>query len=342
MSEVKQVPTRWLWFPYIPYGRVTFFEGDPGIGKSWLTCAIAKAVANGELLPGQEIMRPPQPKKVLLASAEDDAADTVGPRLTAMGANLENIISVTEPFFLDPDGLGRLEATVKQHDIKLIIVDPLVAYLGDKVDMHRANEVRPMLAGLYYLAKKYQLAVVIVRHYRKGEAENVLHKGQGSYDFAAAVRSIIQVEWAKNGKDRIMWHVKHNGTPKGKPLAYTIVQTDCSIEDNDDGTLQIWVKGEFQWLGEANEDELQPKTVNTTPKLRQQAIDFLIQQLSAGPKPAIEVQTAAVKAGISVKTLTRAKQGLAVSDKIDNVWVWKLVPTLDNLGSDHETDNILH
>ena len=103
LADVEPEPVKWLWYPYVPAAKLSCITRDPGVGKSWIICAIAAAVSRGEKLPGQKIALPPQ--KVLLLSAEDGLADTLYPRLAAMGADMNNIFVPDEYFVLDGQGI---------------------------------------------------------------------------------------------------------------------------------------------------------------------------------------------------------------------------------------------
>jgi hypothetical protein len=160
IADVKAEKVNWLWQPYIPKGKLTLEEGDPGIGKSWISLAIATAVTLGKGLPGQESV---EPANVLLASAEDGLGDTIRPRLDAMGADISRIFAIEGALTLDETGLARLESYLERVRPSLLIIDPLVAYLGAGVDIHRANETRAVMAQLARLAEKYDSAILCLR-----------------------------------------------------------------------------------------------------------------------------------------------------------------------------------
>lgn len=324
MDDVEPEVMRWLWYPYIPAGKLTIIEGDPGIGKSWITCAIAKAVAGGEALPGQEGRPLAPPQRVLLCSAEDNPADTISPRLRAMGANLKLIHFVNENFTLDKQGIRALEETMRDAAATIVFIDPIVAYLGGKMDMNQANEVREVMTPLAQAAERTGCAIVVVRHLRKASSDTAIYRGIGSIDFTAAVRSVLAVTYARDGKTKLVRHIKHNNTPEGPTLSFDIekgVET-LTAEGTPSG---IWTVGAFKWGPTFVEDEYgPPKGINRTPKSCQKAQEFLVSFLKQGPQPALDVIRAAEAAGIAETTLKRAKTGLVVSDKELNQWVWRL------------------
>lgn len=324
LRDVESVPMRWLWYPYIPAGKLTIIEGDPGIGKSWISCAIAKAVAGGEALPGQEGRPLAPPQKVLLCSAEDNPGDTIKPRLVAMGANLDLIEYVDQPFMLNPEGIRSLEETMRTAAATIVFIDPIVAYLGGKMDMNQANQVRDVMTPLAAAADRTGCAIVLVRHLRKAQSDTALYRGIGSIDFTAAVRSVLAVTYARDGKTKIVRHIKHNTTPEGPTLSYEIEKGVETLLP-DGSPSGIWTMGAFKWGPTFSEDTYGPATtINRTPKSSAKAQQFLISFLKDGPKPSLEVIRAAEASGIPETTLKRAKMGLVRAIKEPKQWLWTL------------------
>jgi predicted ATP-dependent serine protease len=146
MSEVEAEEIDWLWHPYIPLGKLTIVEGDPGIGKSYLTLAIAAAISNGEALYGIDKI---EPDNVLLYTAEDGIADTIRPRLDALSADVERICSIEGLLVASEDkAFDELEQHIINSLSRLVIIDPLVGFMGGKMDMNKANEVRAITSRL--------------------------------------------------------------------------------------------------------------------------------------------------------------------------------------------------
>lgn len=307
LSDIEPEEVNWLWYPYIPAGKLSIIEGDPGMGKSFITCALAADISQGRKLPGQKEALPPQ--KVLMLSAEDGLGDTVRPRIEAMNGDMTRIFVSDDYFILDKDGLEELEDLMKTVAATIVFMDPIVAYMGGKVDMHKANEVRALMTPLSEIAKTTGCAIVAVRHLRKGsngKRGKAIYSGIGSIDFTAAVRSVMQVGESKGGT-KFIFHAKHNLSPPGDTLAYEI---------ND---------GKFQWQGTVDPADLQDfgKT-NTKPRMQAIAEQFLFDFLKDGAKSAIAVYEAANAARIPKRTLDRAKKGIVHSEKWENEWVWIL------------------
>lgn len=165
----KPEEVKWLWRPYIPRGKLTLSEGDPGIGKSWKALALATAVSNGRGLPGETRQR--EPETVLLLTAEDGLADTIRPRLDALGADVERVHAIYGYAVLDDEGLAELERHISDVNPALVIIDPLVAYMGAGIDINKANQVRSITAKLATLAEKHGAAILAVRHLTKGSRD---------------------------------------------------------------------------------------------------------------------------------------------------------------------------
>lgn len=313
LSDVTSEVVKWLWHPYIPFGKLTLLEGDPGVGKSWLALAIATGVSLGHGLPNQsELACGP----VLLASAEDGLSDTIKPRLTAMQANTGIISAIEDLFTLDEAGFEQLEEKIIEVTPVLVIIDPLVAYLSGNMDINKANQVRFATARLHHLAEKYGPAIIAIRHLTKGGSLKPIYRGLGSIDFTAAARSVLLA-----GQDpdlpniRGFAHIKHNLSPKGEPIGYEITEQG------------------FFWLDHSDLTEDRILEVSTDGSKGQDAEDFLKEQLSGGPvlSEAL-IREAKERLEISEATLNRAKRKIKVTayrqgelgKKGGGKWYWKL------------------
>ncbi len=145
MADVIASQVDWLWYPFIPYGKLTIIQGDPGDGKSTLILNIAARLSKGEGL--EDEMTPMEPMNVIYQTAEDGLADTVKPRLEQAGANCSRISIIDESEKSVSMVDERLEAAIVRQKAKLLILDPIQAYLGSGTDMNRANEAREMTKG---------------------------------------------------------------------------------------------------------------------------------------------------------------------------------------------------
>ncbi len=315
MADVKAEDVDWLWQPYIPKGKLTLAEGDPGIGKSWVSLAIATAVTLGKGLPCQESV---EPSNVIVASAEDGLGDTIRPRLDAMGANVSRIFAIEGALTLDETGFTILNNYLERVRPALIIIDPLVAYLGASVDIHRANETRAVMAQLAKLAEKFNVAILAIRHLTKGGMSKAIYRGLGSIDFTAACRSVLLAGCdPQNSQSRALVQIKSNHAPFGPAIGF-------ELRD-----------GGFYWTGESTLTATQILATDTGTGASEldEAMTFLKDELADGEVPAKDIYQAAQNTGIAKRTLERAKAKLqAKSRKIGDTWFWYLTkatsPTL--------------
>src|SRR5215213_1284336 len=314
LADVQPEQVDFLWYPYIPKGKLTLIEGDPGVGKSWLTCAFAAATAAGA---GPDGWMQGSPGNVLMLGVEDGLADTIRPRLDAMQADVKRIFALEGALILNDIGLLTLEAEISEVCPMLVVIDPLVAYLGAGVDLHRANETRAVMSRLAKLAETYHCAIVSIRHLTKGGKDRAIYRGVGSIDFTASCRSALLVgSDPDNSNSRAIVHIKSNLTEMGCAVGYKISQ------------------GRFYWTGTSDltagrilasvGNEEKGSALRT-------AEDFLREVLSDGPRASKEIDREAKEAGITKITLNRAKQSLGVKARKEGRpgengqhWVWVL------------------
>lgn len=231
MSEVQSQEIDWLWYPFIPYGKLTIVQGDPGDGKTTMVLNIAAKLSKGEGL--EENMKVPEPMNIIYQTAEDGLADTVKPRLESAGADCERVLVIDESDKSLSMSDERLEEAIKQTGARLLILDPIQAYLGGGVDMNRANEARDMTKKLGALAEKYKCAIVLIGHMNKAAGNKAAYRGMGSIDFFAVARSILLVGRVEGQPDiRAVVQIKNNLAAFGHPKAFQLSE------------------GGFEWLGD--------------------------------------------------------------------------------------------
>src|SRR5262249_40140107 len=214
-SDVVPEAIRWRWHPYIPAGFCTIIEGDPGVGKPLLLCAVTAALSAGRALPG-DTARPPM--KVMILTQEDTAQHVIQPRLKAQQANLGNILINDQPFYLDSQGIKRLESSIVRLGFDVVFIDPMVVYM-EGGDPNKAKDVRAFLQPLREVALRTGCAIIVVRHLRKSETSNAKYKGAGSIDIGAAVRSALQLSEVSSDTVEAE-HIKHNFSRKGDTLVF--------------------------------------------------------------------------------------------------------------------------
>jgi len=314
MNEVEATTIDWLWYPYIPFGKITVIQGDPGDGKTTAVLAIAAALTTGALLP--ESKTAAEPMNVIFQTAEDGLGDTVKPRLIQSGADCTRVIVIDESEKELSLSDLRVEQAITQTGAKLFILDPLQAYIGSDVDMHRANEIRPVLKRISAVAEKTGCAVVVIGHLNKGGSKSQ-YRGLGSIDIQAAARSVLTV-----------------GRIKGKPYTRAIVQGKNNLAPEGQAIgFELDPSTGFRWIGTLpiTIDELLSGIMPERDSTYDRAVDFLKSELADGEKPAAFLFELADSKEIQERTLRSAKKALAIrSFKRDNKWFWGALPQAED------------
>ncbi len=308
MSEIQSQEVSWLWYPFIPYGKLTIIQGDPGDGKTTLVLNIAAWLSKGEGLDSE--MKLSEPVNVIYQSAEDGLADTVKPRLELAGADCERILVIDEKEKSLSMVDERLEKAIVQTKARMLILDPIQAYLGGGMDMNRANEARDMTKKLGALAEKYQCAIVLIGHMNKAAGNKAAYRGMGSIDFFAVARSVLLVGRVEGEPDiRAVVQIKNNLAAFGHPKAFAL---------SEDG---------FQWLGdyEITADEVLGGIVPKANKMEQAKRLLRELALTSDTVQSNEIFDMADEQGISKRTLENAKREFGIrAKKINNSWYWEL------------------
>lgn len=219
-ADVEYSPPKWLIAPYFQRGKGTLIQADPGTGKTALMCAIAASVTTGNPIMGLTVETP---GNVLMLSVEDDLGVLRG-RIGANDGDPNKVYfmpNAAEMTINSPE----IEQAVKQVGAKLLIFDPLQAFLGAKIDMFRANETRPALARLFEMCERNDCACAIISHTGKSVlGKSAVNQSLGSVDIPAAMRSVLHI--VRNPEDDtecIAVHVKSSNAPKGRSISYGIV-----------------------------------------------------------------------------------------------------------------------
>lgn len=229
MEDVVSKEVEWLWYPYIPYGKITIVEGDPGEGKTTLVLKLAAAMSRGLPLPCDDD-REREPIHIIYQTAEDGIDDTIKPRLEKAGADCSmiRVIDETEKELSMTD--DRLEQAIVETGARLVILDPIQAYIGAKIDMHRANEIRPVLKHLGMIVEKYNSAIVLIGHMNKAAGSKSTYRGLGSIDIQATARSVLLVARLRDKSNiRIMAHDKSSLAPTGDSIGFEMTEDSGMI-----------------------------------------------------------------------------------------------------------------
>lgn len=302
MSDVELTPVEWLWKPYLPFGKLSVLQGNPGEGKTYFAMNLAAACTNGKLLPNMERM---EPFNVIYQTAEDGLGDTVKPRLIEAGADLDRVLVIDDSDVQLTLSDERIEKAIIENNAKLVIIDPIQAYLGADVDMNRANEVRPIFMRLGQVAQRTGCAILLIGHLNKAAGMQSLQRGLGSIDIAAAVRSVMFIGKLKHDPTmRILTHEKSSLAPPGVSLAFSL---------GDEGGFR-WV-GEYDITADEMLSGIEPQRETKTP----QAKDLICALLAGGKQVLSEdIDKAALERGIPGRTVRDAKRELgdALKSKI--------------------------
>jgi hypothetical protein len=351
LAEVTPQLIRWLWQGYIPLGKVTVLDGDPGLGKSLMTLDLAARVTTHREMPDGS---PGIDGGVVLLSAEDDLADTIRPRLDAAGANVARIEALDavqsvdtdtgevgeRPVFL-PGDLPALREAIERAHAQLVVIDPLMAYLDGDVNAHRDQDVRRALRPLTQLAQETGAAIVVVRHLNKMPGGKAIYRGGGSIGIAGAARSALLVaEHPDDEQRRVLARVKANLAKPVPALAYHVVEVDQGVP-------------RLEWLGATEHTATSLLAMPQDSDERsatEEAVDWLRDLLeeSDGAMGAREVEAERRKpGGPSEKALRMAR--LRICDKPvkegfgeQGKWVWRLKPAAPKMPSDAKMPDPAH
>ena len=317
MEQVEIEKIDWLLYPFIPFGKVTIVQGDPGEGKNTMVLQIIAKLTKGEAVLPSGSDEPAlegktmalEPVNVIYQTAEDGLGDTIKPRLLSAGADCSRVMVIDDNDQALTMMDARLEEAIIKTKARLVVLDPIQGFLGAAVDMHRANEIRPLMKRIAVLAEKYHCAIILIGHMNKNSNGKSSYRGLGSIDFQAAARSVLIVGRIKDEPEiRVVCHVKSSLAPEGKSIAFRL--------DKDTG---------FEWIGEydISADDLLSGE-NRGQKIRS-AKEFLKEVLASGSVAQTKVAEEAESRGIKKKTLWNAKKELEIdSVKIGNQWFWML------------------
>lgn len=314
MEDVVSKEVEWLWYPYIPYGKITIIEGDPGEGKTTLVLKLASALSRGLSLPCDDD-KEYEPIHIIYQTAEDGIEDTIKPRLEKAGADCSmiRVIDETDKELSMTD--DRLEQAIIETKARLIILDPIQAYIGATVDMHRANEIRPVLKHLGTIAEKHNCAIILIGHMNKASGSKSTYRGLGSIDIQATARSVLLVARLRDKPNiRIMAHDKSSLAPAGDAIGFEMTE--------DNGMVCI---GPY----DITIDELLSGNEGRGKKKLDIAENFIKEYFGSNKViPSNEIMMEAAKRSIKRNTLLSAKKKLGITSDKEKAedgtiyWTW--------------------
>jgi hypothetical protein len=331
LSDVEPEHVSWLWPGYLPRGKLVILDGDPGVAKSTLCLELAARVSTGAPMPDGS--GGGRPADVLLLSAEDGLADTIVPRLDAAGADRSRVHALTEVAELQDDGrptkrpaslpadLPEVERIVAEHQVALVVVDVLMAFLGGGVDSHRDQDVRRVLHQLAAIADRNGCTIILIRHLNKAAGSQAMYRGGGSIGIIGAARAAFLVAYDpddETGARRVLAPVKMNLAPMPPALAYVLVE---------DPVLKV---AAIDWTGASAHragDLLRDRGSDDERAERDEAVDWLMTYLadSGGEAKAADVLRAAGGMGYGRTTMHRARRRAGVDSRkggFGGGWVW--------------------
>lgn len=335
-SEIQAKPIQWLWFGRLALGKITLLTGDGGVGKSMLTCDIAYRVTQGIDFSDET---PCLPGEVFFIGAEDGAEDTIRPRLEAAGSDLSKVPLISGPI---PPGekyamqidlsrhLRMLDSLLDQYpEAKLLVIDPIMDFLGPATNSDKATDVRRVLSPLRELAEKHSVAIIAMSHLNKsGKGPKTRSLGSGA--FVQVARVELRVHEDPSDQDRRLLLPVKNNLGKAEGLAYRIEPW----EENPDIGKVCWEEGTVDIsIHDIENDDRKPKKLSA----KSNAKKWLLQLLEDGRVAASEIENAAKEDhGLSWRTVERARSELKNEGLIDNEqtkdgWFWFLTQSTESI-----------
>jgi len=337
VADIEAKPIRWLWRGRIARGKVTLIAGHPGLGKSQAALSLAAIVTAAGKWPldGEHAER----GSVVILSAEDDAADTIRPRLEAAGADISRVYIFEAVRDRDDKGearrrglnlatdISRIAAKIADlGNVSLLIIDPVSAYLGD-IDSHKNADVRALLAPLADMASRHGVAVVLITHLAKNASAEALLRVQGSIAFAAAARAAWGVARDKDTPSRRLFlPLKNNIGNDQTGLAFAV--EGVTLPGGIETSRVVW---EGEPVTVTAEEAFAPDLDREERTAVEEAKEFLAGLLAYGPVPSKQVRADAEGAGHHWSAIRRAQTALgveAVKEGLKGGWTWRLSPKM--------------
>jgi predicted ATP-dependent serine protease len=325
MDQLEAKPVKWLWQNRLARGKLTLIAGDPGIGKSQISCDVAARISAGASWPDGGCA---PLGSIVILSAEDAPNDTLRPRLEAAGATLDRIHILKATIVNGKPATFNLQTHLELLGNKVaelphvaaIIIDPITSYMG-RIDGHQTVDVRAVLEPLAAFAEKHDVAILAISHPPKATQSKALHAVTGSLAFVAAARLVFIAAKEPQTERRLFLAVKNNLGPLAAGLGFSLAQRFVSNEILASHTA--WDSAPVT----TSADEAIAAANNGIPAAMSEAVDFLREELANCPRAAQDIKKAAAEAGVAWRTVARAKAELNVKSTkqgLEKGWVWEL------------------
>lgn len=309
-AYVQETDIEWLWYPFIPYGKITLLQGDPGDGKSTFMLHIAATLSVGGTLPdGTEVK---EKHSVIYQCSEDSNTDTIKPRLMRAGADCDRVAYINEenyPLTIDDP---RIEEAILKTGARLLIIDPIQAYIPSDCDMTNASSMRGIMKKLAEVAARQRCAIVLIGHMTKSGGNKNLYRSFGSIDIAAIVRSVLMIKRdEENPSIRYMFPVKSSLAYEGSAVRFMFTR-ESGLQML--GTCEI----DSMEATDADPADEKGKMIRTERMLR--------ELLGSGDVPSKSVLDIVRDKGISERTARSAAKNIGVrSIRKGNAWYWSIM-----------------
>lgn len=307
-SNITSKAVDWLWYPYIPLGKLTVIQGDPGDGKSTFVLNLVALLTSGFPMPDGFITS--CSRVAVYQCAEDGMADTIKPRLEQAGANCDQVAYIVDDDIALTLEDGRIETVIRETGASVFIIDPIQAFIPPEADMLSATKMRAVLRKLANTAEKYNCAIILIGHMNKGNGTKTLYRGLGSIDIAAIARSVLMISRDEiNPSIRYMFPIKSSLAPEGPAIAFSFKYG-----------------GGLEWQGryEFNTTALVDSVVIKTTK-HDKARAKMIQMLEHQDRSAKDIYAALADIGVGSRTVEKVKKELQVrAYRSGDCWYWGL------------------
>ena len=314
-SQIEPKEIKWLWYPYIPFGKITLLQGDPGDGKSKLMLSLAALFTLGKAPPFADDEDAHEPMTVIYQTTEDDTDDTVVPRFISSGGDCGRLIFINEKEKHLTFSDQRLKAAIQKYNARLLILDPLASYIGEDCSMNDANKTRAELNYLIDIGKETGCAILVVAHMNKAKDTSPLYRTNGSIDIAGAARSILAVTRTANKQnpaERYLVQVKSNLAPMGSAILFEVADKGVNFLDELELSAEDAFSASAPRMGRPNARE-------------EAATDFIRSLLSGGRRLASDCEAKLEAAGFKKSTYKKSKKKAGVRSVKDGfLWYWTL------------------